>query len=210
MAANKNKLCDFCNRICPICNNDLPIEQFYKGKEKSSGSRRICKKCNYIKVKDWHINYNNINKDHRNEWKRNYHKTENGQKVYKKIYEKRKENPHKDKIRDILNKFLKRKNKKKLEKTHEILGYSYLDFKKKFPIIEQGYQIDHIVPISWFVNDVPANIANSLNNLQLLLGSINMSKQDRYCDIIEESFYNQMIIWIKEEYKNKVLYARSK
>lgn len=197
------------SRICIDCKNNLPIEQFWKGRKKSSSTRRRCKNCNYLRVKSYHENYNSTHKEQRAKWSRDYHKTENGQKAYKNYYQRRKDNPHYDKMRDILTKFLGRKNRKKLDRTHNLLGYSCLDFKERFPNIVPGYQIDHKIPIAWFIDTVPANIVNNLDNLQMIESSINSSKQARYCDSVNESFYSQAIDWVKEEYKDKVLYGRS-
>ncbi len=77
------------------------------------------------------------------------------------------------------------------------------DFENKFPIIE-GYDIDHKIPITWFDKDVPINIVNALDNLQIMKSIENVSKSNRYSHPVCKEFYSIVYNWILPEYREMI------
>jgi hypothetical protein len=117
------------------------------------------------------------------------------------------ENPHYYRLRTVLRNFLKRKNLGKEDSYFKIIGYSLKQFEEKFPIIFSGYHIDHKIPVSWFVDTVPVQIANSLENLQLIKGLDNLCKNNIRCDKVSKEYFEQCLPYIKNEYTQQVIYA---
>ena len=88
--------------------------------------------------------------------------------------------------RTILTNTLKRFNKKKEDKTINLLGYSALDLKKHIEsLFLEGmswenygeWHIDHIKMVSTFDKETPMNIVNSLENLRPLWAEDNCSRK---------------------------------
>lgn len=94
--------------------------------------------------------------------------------------------PHVLAWRSILTNALKRFNKKKEDKTINLLGYSALELKKHIESLfleEMSWEnygewhIDHIKMISTFDKETPMNIVNSLENLRPLWAEENCSRK---------------------------------
>ena len=65
-------------------------------------------------------------------------------------------------------------------------------------------QLDHKIPISWFVDGTPAHIVNSLHNLQCLTPTENNAKKDSFACPVEESYYHESFPFIKSGYKQSI------
>jgi len=61
-------------------------------------------------------------------------------------------------------------------------------------------QIDHLIPVSWFINETDVSLVCSFYNLEWKTQSINSSKQNRYADDVSLEYFNQIKTFIKEEY----------
>jgi len=92
-------------------------------------------------------------------------------------------------IRNILRGVLRRLNKNKTTDTITLLGYSSNELKTHLEnLFKEGmswenygeWHIDHIKPISSFHPDTDLKIINSLDNLQPLWASENLSKGSKY------------------------------
>lgn len=103
-----------------------------------------------------------------------------------------------------MKRYLDNRNLSKTDTTKVLLGYSLKDFTDKFPNIPKNYHIDHKIPISWFIQETPPNIINALDNLQLLQSTINIKKRNFYSDKISKEFYEKIIGFIKDKYKNNI------
>ena len=97
--------------------------------------------------------------------------------------------PHIYAWRYLLQNTLKRLGKKKLSKTIDMLGYSAEDLKNHIEsLFKEGmcwdnygeWHIDHIKPVSLFDELENVNVVNSLDNLQPLWASENLSKGNKY------------------------------
>lgn len=88
--------------------------------------------------------------------------------------------------RSILTSFLSRKKIKKNGKTFSLLKYSHQDltthleskFDENMNWENYGnyWQVDHIIPISLFIDSTPTHVVNSLDNLRPLEKKYNLSR----------------------------------
>ena len=89
---------------------------------------------------------------------------------------------------------------KKNERTAQLLGYTAQDFINRYGEGLTGQHIDHKIPKSWFKEDAPINVVWHLDNLQWLDGVENDSKGNRYAHPVSESYLQQVLPYIKEEF----------
>jgi hypothetical protein len=128
-------------------------------------------------------NYRKNNKDKINEWRKlNIIKIRESMCRYRKKY------PHIIVWRSILYSALKRLGKPKNNKTIDILGYSPLELKEHIEkLFKSGmswdnhgeWHIDHIKPVTSFNSDALVSDVCSLENLQPLWASENLSKNNK-------------------------------
>lgn len=99
------------------------------------------------------------------------------------------QNKHIFAYRSLLNDFLRRSKQSKLDKTSNMLGYSYHQFKQRIEMnFKDGmtwdnhglWHIDHKKPISKFKRGTPSRIVNMLSNLQPLWAFDNLSKGNKF------------------------------
>lgn len=127
-----------------------------------------------------------------------------------KFYINRNKKPHVKAWRSILRGYLLRKNVKKTDKTLLLLGYSPEElrlhisklFDKTMNWDNYGeWHIDHIIHVSFFKDDTPVFIANSLDNLRPLKSIDNMIRHNNVDnDCI--NLINKYKTYIKEKYIN--------
>ena len=219
---------------CSLCKEIKTLDNFYKSHRTSYGYLPACILCNknkkldpetkqktYQTAKVWKKNnrekYLQCRKDYRIKNKEKLRKVEN-----ERCKQKRKEgyyigkdairtrkyrerNPWLDKMRRIIARFINITGTSKVKTTQEELGYTFQEFKLKFPIIDKEQSIDHKIPLSWFKNDTSAKIVNHLDNLQQISKSENFSKNNKYCSPISDDFYRIACAYIKEEYRDKIV-----
>ena len=114
--------------------------------------------------------------------------------------------PHIVRMRNILRRFITKTTNKKNQSTEELLGYTFEDFKNHIETFELsivGNHVDHICPLSWFNNKVPVNVANSLNNLQVISVYENESKSAFYSHPIKKEFFKVMSEYLTDDKKNR-------
>jgi hypothetical protein len=70
----------------------------------------------------------------------------------------------------------------------------------KCKLFEDGFHVDHKIPITWFFEDTPIYIINHLDNLQLLPSIDNLSKLNRYCHIVSNDFLQLAKNYINPKY----------
>jgi hypothetical protein len=96
-----------------------------------------------------------------------------------------------NRIYSLIHNTLKSKNLKKNSKTKELLGYTAKDLRdhlNKFSNIWDNMHIDHKIPVDWFDDDTPLYIINHLDNIWLVESKYNLEKQDKWCNIPNESY----------------------
>jgi len=172
---------------CTKCNTTKSISEFPKNKTRKSGYGSQCKECNRLRVKTY---YNN-NKEKKHEYTlQYYHK--NKEKLNAKIKTKRETDPLfklRTSIRSHIGLKLRKNNYTKKSRTYEILGCSYDDFKRH---IESQFlegmtwdnhgewHLDHIVPVSYGLNEAEVLALNHYTNFQPLWAIDNWSNGNRY------------------------------
>ena len=160
-------------------------------------------------------NYYKENKEEINKKKSEYRKTDE----YKKwISEYRVKNAHKQRYRDSLKSVIRRLNRDKNDYTNNLLGYSDLEFKLHIESQftsdmswedRKSFEIDHIIPISAFIDDTPLNIVSALDNLKPMHPVDNIIKYTSI-DYGYIHLYEKYIDYLNDEYKSQILDFLSK
>lgn len=118
-------------------------------------------------------------------------------------YSKQYREANKEKLKDYVAEYVKSKRKKdglfklklntrnavtrylrngKSKRTREIIGIKYKEFQDYLKIeYAEGMQLDHIIPLSWAINDKEVYTLNHYSNFQIITAEENLSKSDRYC-----------------------------
>ena len=70
----------------------------------------------------------------------------------------------------------------KSKRTREIIGLDFKEFQDYLKAeYTEGMHLDHIIPLSWAINDEEVYILNHYSNFQILTAEENLAKQDLYC-----------------------------
>lgn len=137
-----------------------------------------------------------------------YNKTPKGKATMKKSVKKYiKNNPHISRWRRLLKSALLRLNQSKNDTTLNLLKYSaieLLEHLEKAGYKKDIHDVDHKIPVSWFINTAPPHIVNSLHNLQPLTKEENINKSNSFADPVEESYYHESFPFIKSGYKQSI------
>lgn len=189
--------------VCKDCMS-LYIKEYYKeNKERILEIEKNRYYDNKESVLERQKNYNMTVKNKRKDYQKEYReKNKDVLKEKRKLYNPVRLKRHKERYsndlkykiskihRSILKSFLTRMKKgPKTDKTNEILGYSYSELKIHIEsLFLEGmtwdnhgeWHIDHIKPLSLFDIDTPANVVNSLSNLQPIWAIDNLKKSNKY------------------------------
>jgi hypothetical protein len=197
------------NKKCSKCFIEKPLSGFPKAKQKTIS----CKSCkskydreHYIENRERRLKqshkYNSIKIKNESWYKRECEYQKNRRKKY----------PHILRWRDIFNNTLtKIKQGKKTYTTKKHMGYTSDEFKIH---IESQFKenqdwsnisIDHKIPITWFKPHTPLNLANHLDNLQVLTLEENITKSNYYSSKIPLDYKEKIILFIYDEYKDKLI-----
>lgn len=195
--AKNKKYDDITNKIeengyllCKKCNIKLKLDNF--GKNKNGRYIAKCKKCRSDDFKNY---YKKLDPGVKRQRKRNYYRNSITQNIW----------------RSILKSYLFRKSDKKLNETIVLLKYSSSDLKKHLESKFNQYmnwdnygsywQVDHIIPVSLFVESTPIYIVNSLSNLRPLEKNYNLSRGNKI-DNEGLQIFDNFKTYIKEKYIN--------
>jgi hypothetical protein len=200
-------------KICSFCKEEKSIEEFHK---KTNFYSR-CKPCKSQYDKEHY----RLNKERRLKQSNDYNKIKTKDKNWYKreckyMKDRRKKLPYIFRWRDIFNRtFQQVKNNKKSYTTEKYMGYSAEEFRI---FIESQFtqdqnwgniSIDHKIPMTWFKKTTPLNLVNDLKNLQILTLKENIAKSNYYSSEIDLDYYKDIITFIKNKYKNKIVYEIS-
>jgi hypothetical protein len=175
---------------CNKCFSELDLKFFKKNK-----NGRYLKVCGECRKTDFKKYYNNLTSEEKRRRKRIYYRNSITQNLW----------------RSLLRSYLFRKSLTKLDDTISILGYTSNDLRYHLESKFESWmdwsnygilwQVDHIIPVSYFNDCTPICIVNSLNNLRPLDKSYNLSRGNKLDDD-GLLLFNQFQTYIKEEYIN--------
>jgi uncharacterized membrane protein YheB (UPF0754 family) len=193
--------------ICTKCGEIKEITFFIVNKKREvlNGIKNTCKSCDSEIGRDWYEKNTQLTKDRAKK-----HREENPERhrylARKKVAKSRKEKPHIHRLKGLLNRFIKATKQSKTMTTTFMVGYTYEDFKlfvNNSELSLKGNHVDHKCPISWMLDDVPAYIANSLSNLQIITENENETKSQWWSHPLTIEFYDSVVKWVKDEYKHR-------
>ena len=184
---------------CNKCQLEKQLIDFHKDKYSKDGIDNRCKQCR----SDYFQANKETYKKRTAEWKENnIDKWREQDSLRQK--KRRKEKPHLRRWAVLLERTLKLSSKTKNSTTFDLLRYTSQDLKnhlEKLGMDWNNHDIDHKIPLSWFLPDTPPHIVNDLRNLQPLDKTNNQIKSNSYAHKVSKEYYNIAIKWIKEEFK---------
>ena len=183
----KNDKLIITGKTCSSCLIEKEINQFHKQIGSRDGYRSACKECRNENFRDNYRDLSGFSEKHKERTK-NY-RLNNREKVNKYFKRRYIEKPHEYAWRGMLASVIRRLGTKKESQTYEILGYSAGQLKTHMEnLFEDGmswgnwgkWHIDHKIPISFFDQNEDPKIINSLDNLQPMWASENISKGNKF------------------------------
>ena len=110
---------------------------------------------------------------------------------YREYYHKNKE-----KQKKYNNEWKKKNPLRRTYHSHlyKISGYTYEEFESHLLNLgwKPGLHIDHKIPVTHFSPDAPIKLINDLRNLQIITLNENSSKLNRYQDIVDKEYYEEI------------------
>lgn len=207
-------------KICSKCGEHKTISSFSKSSKEKSGLKSACKICLYKQNKEYEdragkrIEYRRRTKERQNEYNRNYYRenkaylTKKAVEYNRKFSEKRSERHKKrketdsvyktaSKIRGLISTVFKNRGLKKNNKTLNILGCTFEDFKNHIESqflpwmnwhntgVNVGeyntvWQLDHIIPMCNATTEEEVYLLNHWSNFQPLCARLN---NEKLCDV---------------------------
>ena len=234
MILTENKFfCTYSNiydymKTCCECEIEKNEEYFSKNKNLKDGINNRCKVCCSNRNKNRYKNNKNKIKQQTNLYyythkeiilekqkqKPSYHKInpkyyldyrKNNLEKQKQYYKQwREKNANIFRLRIQIWGWLKKKGIEKTLKTKELLGYNFNQFEEKIGNPLPNQQLDHKIPLSWFIDETPVNILFNLENLHYIDEKINKTKSNSYCDKVNDEYKQLVLKYIKPKYKNKL------
>ena len=234
LKSKRSKYCESCSELSKIEsykryreNNKEKIKEvnkknYEKNKEKLKPVRKKWRDDNKEKQIEYNkeryeivdkerlSNYYKQNKEEINRKKAEYRKTDEYKK-WKKEYDMK--NSYRNRYRDSLKSVIRRLKLSKSDYTNNLLGYSDLDFKLHIESQFIGdmswenkntFEIDHIIPISSFIENTPLNIVSSLDNLKPMDPIENLKKYISI-DYNYIKLYEKYIDFLIPSYKEEVI-----
>lgn len=216
-----SSLCKECSKQLSKLRSEYNKEYREKNKEKYKEYFRLKSKEYREKNKEYFQMYRENNKEiitkkSREHYKNNVDKIKEKNKKWREnnpekhreynrisAAKSRKGQPEKHRWRYILKETLKKLNKEKNDKTIKLLGYSPKELKEYLLTLSPNwseFEIDHKIPLTWFIPSTPVSLINDFRNLQLLTKSENNKKRNYYMSDVDNDFFNEIKKYIKKEY----------
>ena len=151
--------------------NKKKVKEYYRtNKERIRVVRKKYLEANKEKSSEYSKKYREVNKDrvleYSNQYQKSRRKTDN---LYRL----------KLNIRANIHRYLK---DGKSKRTREIIGIDYKEFQDYLEVeYTEGMHLDHIIPLSWSINDEEVYILNHYSNFQIITAEENQAKSDSYC-----------------------------
>ena len=209
-------------KVCSKCRKELPLDSFRKNKSQSDGFNCYCIECNFIynnnyfknnsqKILNRSINWRNSNLERCRKIEEKYranHKEDCTQRILAGKQYQYKTNAEYRLVENLRGRFLKAiRNNQKSGHTLELLGCTIEHLKQHLESQfepgmtwdnygKNGWEIDHIVPCSYFdlTKEENQRICFNYRNLQPLWARDNYKKSDEVPDNVEE-----LVEFLKQE-----------
>jgi hypothetical protein len=219
----KIKICSKCGYEGDIANfrQDYTIDYNRPTKSQIKGT---CKKCRRSSINECNSSPEVKKARAKKEWERvksnpillekkkqkdkvYYSKPETKRKRCQQVLSLRAKDPSSYRWRKLLWNAYKQVGKVKPNDTNtiELLGYTSTDLDNRLGVKPtKTAQIDHLIPLNWFILDTPPSISCDLRNLEWKTQSENASKSNRYADPVCLEYYDLIINYIRDEYKSQI------
>lgn len=193
---------------CKTCREFKPLNEYFNSKNNVGGKKPNCKVCMKANVDKAAQNaaakrYRDRYPERRLERDRKY-REDNSEKVKAKRNEYLAQRYQQDptyRLQTILRQQVVDYIKyKKSERTAQLLGYTAEEFIARYGEGGVGDHLDHKIPKSWFKDDTPVSLVWHIENLHWLPGVDNSSKYNNYMHPVSESYLQQVLPYIKEEF----------
>lgn len=181
------------SKVCNKCKIEKPVSDFGKEKRIKHGLKSRCKKC----CSEYEKSIYHLYRDK---------KLKRDAKRYIKKGAKRSLlTPLELRAIKMYRKLIYRLKTTKVNTTEIMLGYSYntlIECLGKVPDLNEN--IDHKIPITWFIDIADCKLINNLNNLQILTKSENSKKNNFYSHPVSFEYFEMVKDKLKPQYKNKI------
>ena len=193
---------------CKTCGELKSLDEYFNSKNNAGGKVPHCKPCMQKKVNKEAVNacskrYRDNHPEKRLERNRRYRK-ENPEKMRKIATDYGNARYRTDpiyRLQTILRQQVVDYIKyRKSERTAQLLGYTAEEFLARYGEGSVGDHLDHKIPKSWFKDDAPVSLVWHIENLHWLPGIDNSSKYNNYMHPVSESYLQQALPYIKEEF----------
>ena len=208
--ANKKKIKEKVKQYQETNKDKIQLYQkqyFQNNQEKVKENRKKYREANKEKIKERQKQYREDNKEKIKKYQEaNKEKIKEYRKKYQETNKeraKRHYQDNKEKINDYTVNYIKSRIKSddlfrlkwstranvnrylkngKSKRTREIIGLDFKEFQDYLKVeYTEGMHLDHIIPLSWSINDEEVYILNHYSNFQILTAEENLAKQDLYC-----------------------------
>ncbi|MDB9927858.1 hypothetical protein OAD34_04715 [Flavobacteriaceae bacterium] len=128
-----------------------------------------------------HKKYREVNKEKAIDYEKNYRENYKGKRNNSRKSRRKTDSLYKLTIntRRAVTRYLK---DGKSKRTKEIIGIGFKEFQDYLEVeYTEGMHLDHIVPLSWAINDEEVYILNHYSNFQIITAEENLDKKDFYC-----------------------------
>lgn len=218
-------------KICSVCGFEGDISLFRPGapinfeKPTKTQLRGTCKKCRRKSINESNSSPERKKERAKKMWawicadpvrlqkkkEKNiiYHSQQRVKKMRnEKEKERIKRNPHIRRWRKLLTHTMNRMGLPKNDSTENLLGYSPFDLKNHLGSKpSEDAHIDHLIPVSWFIETTPVSLVCDLRNLEWKTKLQNISKTNRFSDPVCKEYYDLCLEYIKPEYQKRVFFV---
>lgn len=181
------------SKICNKCKTEKPVSDFGKEKRIKHGLKSRCKKCCSAYEKSiYHL------------YRDKKIKRDAGRYIKKGAKRSKLTNTELRAIK-MYRKLIYRLRISKTNTTEIMLGYSYKQLIAALgKVPELNENIDHKIPITWFINITDCKLINDLQNLQILTKTENSKKNNFYSHPVSFEYFEMVKDKLKPQYINKI------
>ena len=184
---------------CCKCNQVKPISEFGNLSKSKDGLNYHCKPCDRKKGKSYYDKNTEIILKKNNDYRKrtNYDKVNqkrNTERKSKRYHERYKNDPEFRFMEQVRGNLQGVKNRKVFKDLWD-------EVRKDYDEKGISYDIDHLIPRSWFLVRTPKHLINHLDNLQVIDRNYNRSKKDRWSDPVPSEYLDKVRPYVKKKFE---------